>query len=257
MTDTAEMHLGVAANRRVRWFSRGAASAVATKLDIIAHPGGCVATCRTGAEHEDNDRFQADCEAWFGMPVTVLQSEKYADTWDVWERRKFMAGPNGAPCTVELKLAPRLLFQRPDDIHVFGYTWDAPDIARAKRLRETFFEIQIETPLIDKELDKAACLALLEDAGVAPPLTYALGLPNANCIPCSRASSPDYWSLIRREFPEKFARAAALSRRLGARLTRINNVRIFIDEIPADWPVTAAVAPSCDFLCHLAKGDLE
>lgn len=242
--------------RRVRWFSRGAASAVATKLDIQAHPGGVVATCATGAEHADNDRFQADCERWFGLPVIVLRSDEYVDTWDVWERRKFMSGHNGAPCTIELKLRPRLAFQQPDDIHVFGYTADGADIARAARFRETFFELEVVTPLIAAGLDKAACLALLESAGISPPLTYAVGLPNANCLPCSRATSPDYWSLIRREFPVEFERASNLSRKLGARLTRINGERIFIDEIPKDWPTTNPIAPACDFLCHLAEKDL-
>jgi len=243
---------GMTERRRVRWFSRGAASAVAAKLDIIAHPGGVVVTCSTGAEHPDNNRFQDDCERWFGVPVEVLHSEKYVDTWDVWQRRKFMAGRTGAPCTIELKLKPRLAYQRPDDIHIMGYTADALDIARAKRFRQEFFELTVETPLIDHDLNKGACLALLDDAGIEVPLTYALGFPNANCLPCSRATSPDYWSLMRKEFPVQFERAATLSRKLGARLSRIRGERIFIDEIPLDWPTTNPIVPSCDFMCHLA-----
>jgi len=46
---------------------------------------------------------------------------------------------------------------------------------------------------------------------------------------------------------------AAYAREIGARLTRINDVRIFIDEIPADWPMTNPIVPACDFLCHLAE----
>lgn len=34
-----------------------------------------------------------------------------------------------------------------------------------------------------------------------------------------------------------------------------NNVRIFIDEIPADWPTTNPIAPACDFLCQIALED--
>jgi hypothetical protein len=244
------------ARRRVRWFSGGAASAVATKLDLLAHPGGVVARCHTGAEHEDNDRFAADCAKWFGREIITLRSEEYRDTWDVWERRRFMAGIHGAPCTSELKLAPRLAFQRPDDIHVMGYTADASDRKRAQRFAANFFELTAVFPLVERGIDKATCLGMLEGAGIAPPLTYALGLPNANCIPCVKATSPAYWALIRLRWPEQFERAAKLSRELGARLARIENERVFIDEIPADWPVTAPMAPRCDFLCQIDVEDM-
>jgi hypothetical protein len=242
--------------RRVRWFGCGAASAVAIALDLRAHPGGVVAYCETGAEHPDNERFLADCERWWGTSVLRLRSDEYADTWDVWERRRFIAGPDGAPCTGILKVSPRLMFQRPDDVHVFGYTCDANDQARAKRLAATFFELEIENPLIVAGLDKAACLAMVEGAGIALPVMYSLGFQNNNCIPCGKATSPDYWSAMRLHFPARFDRMAELSRRLGARLTRIAGVRLFIDEIPPDWPTLNPTAPACDFLCQLASQDL-
>lgn len=242
--------------RRVRWFGCGAASAVAIALDLKANPGGVVAYCETNAEHSDNARFLADCEAWWGVPVVRLRSDEYADTWDVWERRRFIAGPTGAPCTGILKAAPRVTFQRVDDIHVFGYTSDATDQARARRLAETFFELTIENPLIAAGLDKAACLAIVAGAGIALPVMYSLGFSNNNCIPCPKATSPTYWSAMRLHFPAEFSRMAELSRRLGARLTRIADVRIFIDEIPPDWPTLNPTAPACDFLCQIAAMDL-
>ena len=97
---------------------------------------------------------------------------------------------------------------------------------------------------------------MIMDAGIAPPRVYAMGFHNANCIPCVKATSPDYWALIRREFPEQFERAAKLSRDIGCRLARINDERVFIDEIPLDQPVTDPIAPACDFLCHIAGQDL-
>lgn len=239
-------------SRRVAWFSCGAASAVTVMLsepDVIAY-------CETGAEHEDNERFPRDCEQWFGKEVVRLKSTDYQDTWDVWERRKYISGIAGAPCTRELKVLPRLEFERPDDIHVFGYTADAADMKRANSLREFWPHLTVETPLIERGINKAACLAMLQRAGIEPPITYALGLPNANCIPCCKATSPDYWALIRREFPAEFDRMAELSRRLGARLARVNDERVFIDEIPADWPTTEPISPACDLLCSLAEQDL-
>lgn len=237
--------------RRISWFSCGAASAVATKLstpDVIAY-------YETGAEDSDNARFMLDCQLWFGAEITTLRSDKYADTWDVWEKRKYICGVDGAPCTGELKIAPRLAFQHPYDVHVFGYTADANDIRRARALRENWPELKIETPLIDRGITKAACLAMIQSAGIAPPRVYAMGFPNANCIPCCKATSPDYWSLVRQCFPAEFDRMADLSRRLEVRLTRVGGERVFIDEIPADHPVTEPIAPECDFLCALAEQD--
>ena len=242
--------------RTISWFSCGAASAVATKL-ILQEGPATIAYCDTGSEHPDNARFRADCEKWFGQKVEILRAEKYKDTWDVWEKRKFLAGPEGAPCTGILKVGPRLEFQRPDDIHVYGFTNDKSDVNRAKRIRENNFDMTIRTPLIERGLDKAACLALIQGAGIKEPVTYAMGFPNANCMPCVKATSPDYWSLYRREFPEGFARMVELSRRLGARLTRINDERIFIDEIPEDWPVTQPLVPACDLLCGSAADELR
>ena len=242
--------------RRVRWFGCGAASAVAIALDLRAHAGGVIAYCETAAEHPDNERFLADCERWWGASVIRLRSDEYADTWDVWERRKFLSGPTGAPCTGILKVAPRHAFQHADDIHIFGYTCDGTDQARAKRLAETFHELTIENPLIVAGLDKAACLAIVEGADIRLPVMYSLGFNNNNCVPCVKATSPDYWSAMRAHFPFQFDRMAELSRRLGARLTRIADERIFIDEIPADWPTLNPTAPACDFLCQIAAMDL-
>lgn len=240
------------------WFSCGAASAVATKITIDKDPEGVVPVyCETGAEHPDNERFIADCEKWFGVKVHRIKSDEYADTWAVWKKRRYLAGIDGAPCTTELKIRPRLSFQEPFDVHVFGYTADGPDVKRAKRLRMNYPEMKIETPLIDAGLTKQAVLAMIERAGIALPPMYAMGFQNNNCIPCVKATSAAYWALVRKQFPNEFARMVELSRRLDVRLARIGDERIFIDEIPADHPTTNPIAPSCDFLCHLVSMGLD
>jgi hypothetical protein len=68
---------------------------------------------------------------------------------------------------------------------------------------------------------------------------------------------PRLLSAVPQAFPENFARTAALARELGTQLERIDNKRIFIDEIPADWPTVEPIVPACDFLCHLAEMDME
>lgn len=243
--------------RTVIWFSHGAASAVAAKLTIQENPDAVPALCATRSEHPDNERFLLDCQRWFNRAVARLSSLEYQDTWDVWKRRKYLAGISGAPCTVELKVGPRLVWQQPTDIHVFGYTADAADVKRAQLLRDNYPEMQIRTPLIDRGLTKANCLALIEGAGIKLPIMYTLGFSNNNCIPCVKATSPNYWALIRQEFPDEFNRMVELSRSLNVRLCRIKGERRFIDEIPADHPTTNAIAPTCDFLCSQIAQEME
>lgn len=239
--------------RMISWFSCGAASAVATKLinpDVIAY-------CDTGSEDYDNLRFLIDCEQWFGQKVEILKNEKFQDTWEVWEKRRYLSGIEGAPCTGELKFKPRVNFQLPDDVHVFGYTADSRDMGRAEALRENWPDLNIATPLIDRGITKAACLSMVRNAGIKEPRVYAMGFHNANCIPCVKATSPSYWALVRKEFPDEFLRMVKLSRELGARLTRIKGERVFIDEIPLDHPTTNPIAPDCDFLCQIAEQDIH
>jgi hypothetical protein len=227
------------------------------QLMLWRQPDAIIVRCETDNEDPDNYRFEADIMRLLNRSMTLLKSDEYANVWDVWQKRRYMSGIAGAPCTAAMKIAPRLAFQKPTDTHVFGYTADAEDVDRFERLKANYPELTVRVPLIDQGVTKAACLALVERWGVALPRSYAMGFPNANCLQtgCVKATSPDYWSLYRFHFPENFARTAAYAREIGCRLTRINDVRIFIDEIPADWPMTRPIVPACDFLCHLA--DME
>lgn len=244
-------------NRTLCWFSCGAASAVATKMTLKEIPDAIPVYCETGGEHEDNVRFMADCEKWFGKEIMRLRSDEYADVWDVWEKTRWLAGINGARCTTELKVVPRLAFQKPTDIHVFGYTADNSDIDRATRLRENYPELQIKTPLIESGLKKDAVLAIVMSAGIKLPEPYLLGFHNNNCKTCVKATSPNYWALVRKSYPNDFERMAKLSRELNVKLCRVEGVRTFIDEIPQDQPTTNPIAPACDFLCHLVEQDIN
>jgi hypothetical protein len=245
--------------RTLVWWSTGAASAIAARLTLRDTPDALIVRCETGNEDEDNHRFERDVSAWLGRPIIILRSTEFADVWGVFQRRRYMSGIAGAPCTSEMKVRPRLEFQRPDDIHVFGYTADGTDVVRFQKLRETYFELTVRAPLIDAGLTKAATLAMVEAAGIALPRSYALGFPNANCLQtgCVKATSPDYWALLRRHFPDRFARTAAYAREIGCRLTRLNGERAFIDEIPADHPTMNPIVPACDFLCHIAEQDMK
>lgn len=167
-----------------------------------------------GSEHPDNPRFLADCKKWFGAEIIVLPKGEYADTWAVWEGKRFITSKDGAPCTGFLKRGPTYAFQRPDDIVVFGYTVDKQDAERAARLRLQNPEVTIETPLIDAGLTKSDCLAIIQRAGIELPMMYRLGYHNNNCIGCCKGGM-GYWNKIRRDFPQVFERMAALQRKLG------------------------------------------
>jgi hypothetical protein len=242
--------------RIICWFSRGVASAIATKLELARSPRAQIVCCETGSEHPDNVRFAAECSKWFGKPIKYIRSDSYENTWDVWEKRRYLSGVDGALCTIEMKVIPRLKFQRPDDVHVFGYTFDKLDVNRAERLKANYPELVIRTPLIERKLVKASCLAMIKSAGIQLPPMYAMGFHTNNCIPCVKATSASYWALIRKKFPAKFARMARLSRELNVRLCRIKGERAFIDEIHHDHPTVDPIQPSCDFLCHIAEEDL-
>ena len=245
----------MSAGRTLIWISGGAASAVAARHALRVDPDALLVRCETNNEDEDNYRFERDLARVLNRTVTTISSDKYLTVPDVWKTRKYMAGVAGAPCTTEMKIAPRLSFQRPYDLHVFGYTADASDVQRFGRLKRNYPELRVSAPLIDLGITKAATLELVERWGLKLPRTYAMGFPNANCLQtgCVKATSADYWSLFRLRFPERFAEMATLSRTIGARLARIKDERIFIDEIPADWPVLNPIAPACDFLCHLSE----
>lgn len=243
--------------RVICWFSSGAASAVMTKLMLKENPDAIVVQCDLGnSEDYDNRRFTADCAEWFGAAIQHIKSPNFAGIDEVFEKRKYHSGIAGAPCTGEMKVAPRLDFQLPSDTHCWGYTADADDVRRFERMKAEYPAMKQRAPLIERGVTKEGCFALLEQAGIKRPRIYDLGFPNGNCIGCVKATSPNYWALVRHHFPEVFTRRADQSRRFGSRLTRINDERIFIDEIPEDWPMTEATVPRCDFLCHLVEQEI-
>lgn len=216
--------------RTVVWFSCGAASAVAAKLAVEKYGNPEIVYCNTlASEHPDNARFLVDVEEWIGKQITIIASTKYADIDDVFERERYMGGIAGARCTVEMKKIPRMVYQRPNDLHIFGYTAD--ENSRIEKFKKNNPELYLEWILRDKFIRKADCYRILKEAGIALPEMYALGFDHNNCAACIKATSPAYWQRTARHFPDVFARRARQSRDIGARLVRVDNERIFLDEM--------------------------
>jgi hypothetical protein len=80
-------------------------------------------------------------------------------------------------------------------------------------------------------ITKKDCFKIIEKAGIKLPIIYSLGYPNANCIGCVKSSSPTYWNLVRKTFPDIFKERAIQSRRIGCKLVRLKGKRIFLDEL--------------------------
>jgi len=217
------------------WFSCGAASAVAAYQIIELYKGFAeifVVNNPVEEEDQDNRRFLKDVGDWLGYPILEARSSKYPDARcvDVWEKRQFMSGPRGAPCTLELKKGARQEWEaiHKPDWHVLGFTFE--EKGRSDRFRLTERD-NLLTPLIDTETTKEDCFKEVNRAGLKLPIIYELGYPNANCIGCVKATSPTYWNHVRKQHPKVFAERAEQSERIGARLVRVKGKRIFLTEL--------------------------
>lgn len=220
------------------WFSCGAASTVAAKktIELYAHSHNIrVVNNPVAEEDEDNRRFLADVERWLEVPIEIALNKNFpsGSAVEVWEKRRFMSGPTGAPCTQELKKRARQQWEEENkpDYHVLGFTADE----KARHERFTLTERTNVIPvLIDLGITKADCFRIVSDAGIALPKVYLRGYPNANCLGCVKATSPTYWNHLRKQDPEVFQRRAEQSRDIGARLVRYKGKRMFLDELPED-----------------------
>ena len=219
----------------VVWFSCGAASAIAAKKTIEKY--GATNQIRivnnpVMEEDEDNRRFLADVEAWLDCKIETAINEKYpsCSAVEVWSDRKFMSSPQGAPCTMELKKRARQQWEakHKPNWHVLGFTYDEIDRHERFVLTERTNVLPV---LIDQKISKQRCFEILAAAGIELPRVYRLGYPNANCIGCVKANSPTYWNHVRKHHPQVFEARAKQSREIGAKLVRVNNERIFLDEL--------------------------
>lgn len=245
-------------NRIVCQFSCGAASAVATKL-AIAQYGAThdvqIINAFVKEEHEDNRRFLADCESWFGRPITVLRDEKYAaSTIEIFRRKQFIKSRFGAACTTELKRKLLDKWKQPGDVMVFGFT--AEEAERLDDFRERNPDRPVIAPLIDAGLGKEDCKAMVHRAGIELPVMYRMGYENANCIGCVKGGE-GYFRAIKQDFPAQFAELADLQEAIGPNAFLFRNretgERYSLRDIPPGPARRNERLPSCSFFCELAE----
>lgn len=219
--------------RIVCWFSCGAASAVAAKLAIVENGGKvpiAIVRIRIQEEDTDNDRFAKECENWFGLPILEIKNPAYASSiYDVFAKRKYIAGIQGASCTMFLKKETRKLFQEFGDLQVFGFTKEEND--RLDRFIDANNDVRIWPVLQENNLTHSDCIALLKKANIEIPRMYKLGYKHNNCIGCVKGGA-GYWNKIRKDFPEQFVKMANFSELLGVKLIKHKGRRIFLKELP-------------------------
>lgn len=183
-------------------------------------------------EDADNQRFLKEVERWIGVKIETAINPKFpsASAAEVWERKKYMSGLTGAPCTVELKKEARYHWEKENkaDYHVLGFT------AEEKHRFDRFVLTErsnVLPVLIDAGLSKADCFRMVQQAGIDLPWIYSQGYPNANCVGCVKATSPTYWNLVREKHPEVFKERLEQSEKLGVKLVRIDGRRAFLSEL--------------------------
>lgn len=235
------------------WFSCGAASAVAAKKTIDRYGDThkiLIINNPVKEEHEDNRRFLKDVEKWIGLPIIEATNTEIGtiSAFDVWEKRKYMSGIHGAPCTEELKKRARYEFELNNkiDFHVLGFTVDE------KKRHDRFVKFERDNlipVLIDEGLTKLDCFKILQASGIELPFIYKLGYPNANCIGCVKSSSPTYWNLVREKHPEVFKQRAEQSRKIGCKLVEVKKKRVFLDELSTDTKGGKIKSWDCGIFC--------
>lgn len=252
-------------DKAIAHFSCGATSAIATALAIKQYDECEIIYADTGSEHPDNERFMNDCieKLFGGKSVTVVKSEKYSNIFEVFESRRFLASPAGAPCTTEMNKIPirdYLGDRLHTEVQVMGY--DAGEKRRIENFNKNNPEVHMASPLFDIGITKANALALLQRFNIELPKMYSLGYSNANCIGCVKAENLKYWAAIREDFPEVFEWYAKFERAIGrkengkpigAAINKryIKGVRhqLFLDELPTDIKPKRETNIQCGYSC--------
>lgn len=230
----------------VVWFSCGAASAVAAKRTIEKYHNFCkirIVNNPVLDEHSDNIRFLKDVEEWLGVDVEFATNKDFPTcaVSEVFEKKKYISGAEGAACTRILKKEARQQWEKRNhhDWLVLGFTAD--ELHRHKNFSLSERD-NILPVLIDAGIIKQECFNIIHNAGIKLPEIYTIksefadGYPNANCIGCVKSSSPTYWNHVRATFPEVFKRRAIESREIGCRLVNLHPKHLdFCFQKDGDW----------------------
>lgn len=238
----------------IAWFSGGVTSAVATKLAVAKYHSVLPIFIETGSHHPDSKRFFDECQDWLGQTIMVVRDKRFKDHIDLVRKLRYVNGPYGAECSRTLKKRVRQSLEKvvEFDGQVFGFEFEKKEVNRAVRFKEQNPAAKPLFPLIDKKLNKAGCMAILEKAGIRVPEMYRLGFSNNNCIDCVKGGM-GYWNRVRKEFPDWFDRMAEAEREVGRSCIK----GVFLDELdPKRGRDEKQVLPECDLFCEIEAADI-
>ena len=248
----------VKSNRRViSWFSCGASSAFATYLareKYLTHTFEAV-YCRVIEEHSDNLRFLSDFEIRCDLPIKIIGDERRNySIFDVFNARRFIKGPTGAPCTTVLKKNVRKAYEKLSDIQIFGYTKEEGN--RVERFLDANSSVNADFILFDEGYTKKDCIEFIKDLNIEIPVMYKLGYNNNNCVGCVKGGM-GYWNKIRVDFPDAFNKMAKLERQIGHAINKDKNGPVFLDDLNVDRGRFKTDLPSdCGFACEWVSTEL-
>ena len=243
-------------NNIIAWFSCGITSAVACKLAIEEYGKENIdlVYIKIDSSHEDNERFINDCENWYGMKITQIQSKKYKDQYEVSKKVKYINGVKGAPCTVNLKKNVRKDYEKenPFSNQIFGFEFVKKEINRAIRFSQQNPQTKPLYPLIDAKLTKEMCADIILKNGIKLPTMYELGFHNNNCIGCVKGGK-GYWNHIRKHFVNDFNKMVEVEKYVGASCIKGTFLK---DLDPKAGIHKPPITPDCGTFCEIEFADI-
>lgn len=245
---------------KVCWISAGVSSFIAGYL--VRDTVDKFIYIDVADQHEDSNRFIADCENALEKKIEILYPEQYKTVEDAIRGCGMFKHPISgyAPCTDMLKKRIRKKWEQEHADYEITYVWgyDANEQHRAERMNEIQFEFKHEYPLIDKGLLKQDAHALAERLGVKRPVMYDMGYQNNNCVGCIKGGMW-YWNQIRKDFPEVFESRAKLERVIGASILKdYKGNPVYLDELEPDrGRKEDEISLDCGVMCFLTEYDMK
>jgi hypothetical protein len=199
-------------------------------------------------QHPDSMRFLHDCERTLGKEIDITRSN-YLAVNDVCRQFRYINGVSGARCSQVLKRRVREQWEYEHKNEAITYVWgfDLDEKHRADRIADRYPQFQHVFPLIEHNLKKSDCHAILANLGIKRPAMYDLGYQNNNCIGCVKGGM-GYWNRIRKDFPKVFEQRAKMERDINA--SCLNGT--FLDELDPERGIFEQDIPQdCGMFCYM------
>lgn len=235
--------------RLVCLFSCGSTSYVATKMALEEnkkrwHLPALVIYTMVVNESADNLRFLQEAQSKLGIKVIILINHKFnGDIYEVQRKRRYIAGIQGAPCTMELKWRMRKDFVNDSDVQVFGF--QAGEEKRMDDFAIANPTTDISCPLICNRITKQDAFNIIVNDGLRLPASYQY-FANANCVGCVKGQA-GYWNEIRKYAVAVFKKQGGLEREFNASINKKYKVltpstKEYID----NWLINDGKKPTTD-----------